>query len=76
MGVVHGKCDDYSKSSCTTGDGAFVEYWLALVLSTIPETSGNIDPISKFIQVLKSPATLVYIVFSMGNTIWSAQVIP
>jgi len=32
-------------------DGAFVEYWLALVLTTIPENSGNLDPVSKVVQV-------------------------
>ena len=30
---------------------AFVEHWLALVLTTIPEKSGNLDPFSKFVQV-------------------------
>jgi hypothetical protein len=28
-------------------DRAFVEYWLALLLTTIPENSGNLNPISK-----------------------------
>jgi len=32
-------------------DGAFVEYWLALALTTIPENSGNLDPVSTFVQV-------------------------
>jgi hypothetical protein len=26
-------------------DGAFDEYWLALALTTIPENSGNLDPV-------------------------------
>jgi len=26
--------------------GAFVEYWLALELTTIPENPGNLDPVS------------------------------
>jgi len=30
-------------------DGAFVESWLALALTTIPENSGNLDPVSKFV---------------------------
>jgi len=30
-------------------DGAFVEYWLALALTTIPENSGNLDPASKLV---------------------------
>jgi len=32
-------------------DGAFVEYWLALALTTIPENSGNLDYVSTFVQV-------------------------
>jgi hypothetical protein len=34
-------------------DGAFVEYWLALALTTIPENSSNLDPVSKCVQVRK-----------------------
>jgi len=34
-------------------DGAFVEYWLALALSAIPQNSGNLDPIWKVFQVTK-----------------------
>jgi len=30
-------------------DGAYVEYWLALVHTTMPENSGNLDPVSKFV---------------------------
>jgi len=37
-------------------DEAFVEYWLALVLTTIPENSGNLDPVSNFGQVRNAPA--------------------
>jgi len=51
------------------GDGAFVEYWLALVLSTIPENSGNLDPVSKFVQVGKAPAAVALQVFSVGNIV-------
>jgi len=32
-------------------NGTFVEYWLALVPTTIPENSGNLDQVSKFVQV-------------------------
>jgi len=39
-------------------DGAFVEYWLALALTTIPENLGNLDPVSKFVQVRKAPAAV------------------
>jgi len=32
---------------------AFLEYWLALALTTIPENLGNLDFVSKFVQVRK-----------------------
>jgi len=57
-------------------DGAFVEYWLALVLTTIPEKSGNLDPISKFVQVSKAPVAVALQVFSVGNIVGCAHVIP
>jgi len=57
-------------------DGAFVEYWLALALTTIPENSGNLDPISKFVQVRKAPAAVAFQVFSVENIIGCAHVIP
>jgi len=57
-------------------DGAFVEYWLALVLTTIPENNGNLDPISKFVQVRKAPAAVALLVFSVGNIVGCAYVIP
>jgi len=57
-------------------DGAFVEYWLALALTTIPENSGNLDPVSKFEQVRKAPAAVALQVFSVGNIVGSAHVIP
>jgi hypothetical protein len=57
-------------------DGAFVEYWLALALTTIPENSGNLDPVSKFVQVRKAPAAVALQVFSVGNIVGCAHVIP
>jgi len=57
-------------------DGAFVEYWLALALTTIPENSGNLDPVSKFVQVRKAPAAVALQVFSVGNIVSCAHVIP
>jgi hypothetical protein len=48
-------------------DGAFVEYWLSMALTTIPENSGNLDPLSKFVQVRKAPAAVALQVFSVGN---------
>jgi len=57
-------------------DGAFVEYWLALALTTIPENSGNLDPVSKFVQVRKAPAAVALQVFSVGNIVGCTHVIP
>jgi len=57
-------------------DGAFVEYWLALAFTTIPENSGNLDPVSKFVDVRKALAAVALQVFSMGNIIGCAHVIP
>jgi len=57
-------------------DGAFVEYWLALALTTIPENSGNLDPVSKFVQVRKAPAAVALQVFSVGIIVVCAHVIP
>jgi len=57
-------------------DGAFVEYWLALALTTIPENSGNLYSISKFVQVRKAPAAVALQVFSMGNIVGCVHVIP
>jgi len=56
-------------------DGACVEYWLALALTTIPENSGNLDPVSKFVQVGKAPAAVALQVFSVGNIVGCAHVI-
>jgi hypothetical protein len=57
-------------------DGAFVEYWLALALTTIPENLGNFDPVLKFVQVRKAPAAVALQVFSVGNIVGCAHVIP
>jgi hypothetical protein len=57
-------------------DGAFVEYWLALGLTTIPENSGNLDLVSKFVQVRKAPAAVALQVFSVGNIVRCAHLIP
>jgi hypothetical protein len=57
-------------------DGAFVEYWLALALTTIPETSGNLDPVSKFVQVRKAPAAVALQGFRVGNIVSCTHVIP
>jgi hypothetical protein len=57
-------------------DGAFVEYWLALALTTIPENSGHLDALSKFVQERKAPAAVAWQVISVGNILGCAHVIP
>jgi hypothetical protein len=57
-------------------DGAFAEYWFALALTTIPENSDNLDPVSKFVQVRKALAAVVVQVFSVGNIVICMHVIP
>jgi len=57
-------------------DGAFVEYWLALALTTIPENSGNLDPVSRFVHVRKVPAATVFQVCRVGNIIGRTHIIP
>jgi hypothetical protein len=57
-------------------DGAFVEYCSAGALTKIPENSGNVDPVSKFIQVRKAPATVAFQVSRMGYIVGCAHVIP
>jgi hypothetical protein len=64
------------KIKLLTEDGAFVEYWLALALTTIPENSGNLDPVSKFVQVRQAPAAIDLHVFRVGNIVGCARVIP
>jgi len=56
-------------------DGAFVESWLALALTTRPENSGNLDPILKFVQLRKALGAGASQVFSLGNIVGCAHVI-
>jgi len=56
-------------------DGAFVEYWLTLALTTIPENSGNLDPVSKFVQVRNAPAAVALQVFGVRNILGCPHVI-
>jgi hypothetical protein len=56
-------------------DEAYVEYWLALALTTIPENSGQLDPVSQYVQVRKAPAPVTLEVVNMGNIVSCAQVI-
>jgi len=53
-----------------------VEYSFALVLTTIPENLGNLDPISQFVQQRKSPSAVALQVFSVGNMVGGAHLIP
>jgi len=57
-------------------DGAFVGYWLALVLTTIPESLGSLDPVSKFVHVRRPPAAVALQVFSVGNIVGCGHIIP
>jgi len=57
-------------------DGTFDEYWFALVLTTLPENWGNLDPVSKFVQVRKAPAGVALQVFGVGNIVSCVHVIP
>jgi hypothetical protein len=57
-------------------DGAFVEYWLALVLTTVPEHSSNLDPVLKYVHVRKLPAADALEIFSVGNIVGCVHVIP
>ena len=54
------------KIKLLTEDGAFVEYWLSLALTRIPQNLGNLDPVSKLLQVRKAPAAVALQGFSVG----------
>ena len=57
-------------------DGAFVEYWFVLALTRIPDNAGNLDPISKFVQVRKTLAAVALQVVSVGNVVGCKHVFP
>jgi len=46
------------------------------MLTTIPENSGNLDPISHFREVRKALAAVSSKVFSVGNIVGCVHVIP
>jgi len=50
-----------------------VEYWLAIILTTLPENSGNLDPLSKYVQVSTEPLANDLDVWSMQNIVDSKQ---
>jgi hypothetical protein len=57
-------------------DGASIGYWLAMVLTTIPENSGNMQSVTKLVQEWKVLAAVVLKFFSVGNIVICAHVIP
>jgi len=57
-------------------DGALVEYGLALALTTIPENSSTLDPLSKFVQLRKAPEAVASQDISVGNIVNCEQMIP
>jgi len=57
-------------------DGAVIEYWLALALTTIPESFGNLDRFSKFVQVRKAPAAMELQVFTIVHSVRCAHLVP
>jgi len=57
-------------------DRAFVEYWLALTLTTIPEDLGNLDPVSEFVRTRTALAAGALQVVSEGNIVVCARRIP
>ena len=57
-------------------DGSFLEDWLAVALTTIPENSGNLDAISKFGQVGKESAAIALQVARVGNIVGCTHGIP
>jgi len=57
------------KINLLNADSAFVEYWLALGLATSPENSGNLEHVSKFVQLRKAPAAVALHCLSVGNIV-------
>jgi hypothetical protein len=57
-------------------DGVFVEYWLALALTTIPKILINLIPVSNVGQGRELPAAIPLQVFNVKNIVGCAHVIP
>jgi len=57
-------------------DGPFVEYWLSLALTTIPENLGILDAVSKYVQPRKAPGAIAFQVFSVENIVGCAHLFP
>jgi hypothetical protein len=49
---------------------------LARALTSIAENLGNLDPFSKFVQVRQAPAAVALQVFTVGNVVGYAHIIP
>jgi len=47
-----------------------------MALTRIPENSGNLDPVSKVVQVRNARADIALQVFRVGNIVGCAHVIP
>jgi len=47
-----------------------------MALTTIPENSDNLDPVSKFVQVRNGPLDIPLHVFSMGKIVGCVIIIP
>jgi len=71
----HGELQQLFKVKLLYEDGAFVEYWSALVLTTMSENSGNLDPVLRFVQVRKAPAAVALQVFSEAIIIGCEHII-
>ena len=48
-------------------DRAFVEYWLALALTTIPRNLGKMHPVSKFVHVRNHTGSCCFASFQRGK---------
>jgi len=46
------------KINLLTKNGTFIQYWSALALTTIPESSGNLDPVWNKIERRNIPAAI------------------
>jgi hypothetical protein len=56
-------------------DGTIVKYWSALALTTIPEISGNLDPVLKFVQVRNVLAAVALQDFRVRNIVGCTHVV-
>jgi len=73
FGALHGwrlgQPQQLLKSTVQNQNGAFVEFSIDLVLTRIPENTGNLNRISKFKLVKTALAAIALLVFCMGNSI-------